>query len=93
MKEIGYELIPSDEFYELKAMVKKLCSDVEKITEGYGNERMSPKQVCAEINISRETYRKIVKNGIIKEIQPGGKRKRIYVLRSDLEAAMKEGKI
>ena len=68
---------------ENNAMLKKLTAEKEK-------ELLSPKEVQEILKIGKSTYQRYDNNKVFKQIKIEGK---AYVLRSDIEKLIEEGKI
>lgn len=69
---------------ENNAMLKKLTADQQ-------NERLTPDEVQKMLSIGKSTYQRYIKNGkVFTQYKLEGK---AYVLRSDIEKLIAEGKI
>nr|DAM03119.1 MAG TPA: helix-turn-helix domain protein [Caudoviricetes sp.] len=69
---------------ENNAMLKKLTADQQ-------NERLTPDEVQKMLDIGKSTYQRYIKDGkVFTQHKLGGK---AYVLRSDIEKLIAEGKI
>lgn len=75
---------------ELKAMVIEVRETIQRLSEAAEKELLTPKEVCAELKISRDTYQRYVKNGLIAQIDIG-KAKRVK--RQEIDRLLAEGKV
>ena len=77
-------------YNELKSILLEIKEDVSAIKAEKAKELLTPKEVCAELKISRDTYQRYVTQGIITQIAVGkGKR----VKRSEIDRLIAEGTV
>lgn len=78
----------------LLSTMLEIKEDVAYLKGKKQEERLTPGEICEERKINRRTYTRMVKNGIITQIKEGDKpNSPVYVLRSEYERLIAEGKI
>lgn len=79
-------------FDELKSILLDTQDKISQLATALEKELLTPKEVCEMLKISRDTYQRYVKKGVLNQVQVD-KGKRRYVKRSELEKLIAEGKL
>ena len=78
------------QYNELKCLLLEIREGVSKITDKVGSELLTPREVCAILKVSRNTYQNYVNNKVFVQTKIGG---RVYVQRAEIDRLIEEGKI
>ncbi|MBF0577711.1 helix-turn-helix domain-containing protein [Dysgonomonas sp. GY617] len=82
--------IPAKEWNELKSQILKLDEKVSYLVSEKQKETLSPKEVQKLLNIGKSTYIRYLDHKVFEQKKIKGK---AYVLRSEIERLIAEGKI
>lgn len=80
------------QYYEIKSLLLEIKEDISVIKAVKPKERLTPDEVQKMLNIGKSTYQRYIKDGKV-FTQHKTTTGRAYVLRSDIEKLIAEGKI
>lgn len=92
MDNIAILTVSAQEWNETKEMIKNISDRVNEISNSPQKELLTPKEVCEILKIGRSTFERMKGSGAFPTQRTQGARK-LYVKRSDLEAAIQGGKV
>lgn len=78
------------QFNEIKSLLLEIKKDISAIKAEKQKELLTPKEIQEILKIGKTTYQRYVDNKVFTQIKIEGK---AYVLRSDIEKLIEEGKI